>query len=264
MMGGMSSAEPGDDPVAPGHLKSRGDGAARAAQADAAARGGLEAPGNLGPRGSLEPRGSLTPLGQLRASHQDRDRVVEVLRVAAGDGRLTPEELDERLEAALTARTYAELAVLTNDLPASPGAPVAVTAPSPKDSVRIDCASGRARRDGRWVVPRRIEVRVTSGEVRLDFTEAVITQPSLQIDAEVRSGRLKLVTKPGIVVDTDDVAVRSGHVVVRAPWSADVPVTLRIDVSGKVGSGQLIARPPNRTFWQWLTRRPPAWAAARP
>jgi hypothetical protein len=261
MLGGMSSAGPGDDPAPPGHLNSRGDGAAGAARADAEAHGGPAAPGDL------EPRGGVTALGQLRASHQDRDRVVEVLRVAAGDGRLTPEELDERLEAALTARTYAELAVLTTDLPASPaspGAPAAVTAARPKDSVRIDCTSGSARRDGRWVVPRRMEVRVTSGEVRLDFTEAVITQPCLQIDAEVRSGRLKLVTKPGIVVDTDDVAVRSGHVVVRAPWSDDVPVTLRIDVSGKVGSGHLTARPPNRTFWQWLTRRPPAWAAAPP
>jgi hypothetical protein len=255
-MGGMSSAGSADDPVAPGGLKSRGDGAARA---DAEARGGLEA------RGDLETRGGPSALGQLRASHQDRDRVVEVLRVAAGDGRLTPEELDERLEAALTARTYAELAVLTTDLPGlGQLAPAAVMPAKPKDSVRIDCTSGSARRDGRWVVPHRIEVRVTSGEVRLDFTEAVITQPSLRIDAEVRSGRLKLITKPGIVVDADDVAVRSGHVVVKAPWGADVPVTLRIDVSGKVGSGHLKAHPPRRTFWRWLTRRPPAWAAALP
>ena len=64
----------------------------------------------------------------LRASHVDRDRVVELLRVAAGDGRLTAEELDERLEAALTARTCGELAALTTDLPAvpdsAPGPPV--------------------------------------------------------------------------------------------------------------------------------------------
>ena len=67
--------------------------------------------------------------GELRASHEDRDRVVEVLRAAAGDGRLTAEELDERLDAALTARTYRELAVLTTDLPAVPGA--AATGPAP-------------------------------------------------------------------------------------------------------------------------------------
>src|ERR1700729_4540886 len=57
--------------------------------------------------------------GTLRASHADRDLVVEQLRVAAGDGRLSPEELDERLELALTARTYAELATLGADLPAT-------------------------------------------------------------------------------------------------------------------------------------------------
>jgi hypothetical protein len=57
----------------------------------------------------------------MRASHEDRDRTVDVLRVAAGDGRLTLEELDERLEAALSARTVGELAVLTADLPAVVG-----------------------------------------------------------------------------------------------------------------------------------------------
>src|SRR5438477_12023748 len=92
--------------------------------------------------------------GELRASHEDRDRVAELLRVAAGDGRLTAEELDHRLEKALTARTYGELAGLTRDLPAIGGMPAAGHAVQPKDIVRIDCTSGSARRDGRWVVPR--------------------------------------------------------------------------------------------------------------
>src|SRR6516165_138655 len=190
--------------------------------------------------------------GDLRASHEDRDQVVEVLRVAAGDGRLTAEELDERLEAGLTARTHAELAVLTRDLPAGPGlAPAA-----PKDLVRIDLRSGHTKREGRWLVPRQMQVRVTSGHARLDFTQAVISGRSLHIDADVRSGSLTLLTKPGVVVDTDDVAVRSGHVKIRAPWGPDVPVILQVTVSGKVGSGHIVARPPRRTLWQWLLRRP--------
>ncbi len=197
--------------------------------------------------------------GQLRASHEDRDRVVEILRVAAGDGRLTADELDERLEAALTARTVGELAALTSDLPAA-GAPAAVAVPEPKDVARIQCTSGSAQRNGPWVVPRRMEVRVSSGSVRLDFTEAVISHPVLQIDADVQSGTLKLVTKPGIVVDTDDVAVRSGTAKVRAPWGSDVPALLRIEVSGRVGSGSIVARPPRRTFWEWLLRRPRRFA----
>ncbi len=199
--------------------------------------------------------GSEVARSELRASHEDRDRVVELLRVSAGDGRLTAEELDERLELALSARTYGELAKLVSDLPAA-GSGASVPAPRVKDVVRIECGSGHAKRDGRWVVPQRIEARVSSGHVKLDFTQAVITQRTLQLDAEVRSGHMILITKPGIVVDTDDVAVRSGHVKVRAPWGPDVPELLRIEVAGKVGSGHFVARPPRRTFWQWLTRQP--------
>jgi Domain of unknown function (DUF1707) len=206
-----------------------------------------------------EPGSEMVPRSELRASYDDRDRVVELLRVSAGDGRLTAEELDERIELAMTARTYGELAKLVADLPASGSAPSA-QAVAPKELVRIDCRSGQAKREGRWVVPQRLEVRVSSGHARLDFTDAVIIQPTLRLDVEVRSGHVTLITKPGIVVDADDVAVRSGHVKVRAPWGPEVPVLLRITVVGKVGSGHFIARPPYRTFWQWLTRQPRQYA----
>lgn len=194
---------------------------------------------------------------QLRASHEDRDRVIEVLRVAAGDGRLTPAELDERIEIAFSARTYGELAALTSDLPAAG----AVAAPSaPKDIVRIECRSGNTGRGGRWVVPRRMELRVRSGNVTLDFTEAIITQPVLAVDAEIRSGNLLIITKPGIGVDTDEMQVRSGNIKVRAPWGPEVPVTLRIAIAGQVRSGNIMVRPPRRTFWQWLLRKPRPYA----
>jgi len=90
----------------------------------------------------------------------------------------------------------------------------------------------------------------------------VITQPSLKLDIDVSSGHVRLVTKPGIVVDADDVAIRSGHVQVRAPWGSDVPVQLRIEVTGKVGSGHFLAGPRPRTFWEWLTRKPKPYAIA--
>jgi hypothetical protein len=98
---------------------------------------------------------------------------------------------------------------------------------------------------------------VHSGSVRLDFTEAVITQGTLGIDIELNSGSLTMITRPGIVVDADDVAVGGGTVRVRPP--GDVPTLLTIQVSGRVGSGSVTARPPRpprRTFWQWLLRRP--------
>ena len=85
---------------------------------------------------------------ELRASHEDRDRVVELLRVSAGDGRLTADELDERLELALTARTYGELARLVADLPAT-GSAVSAPAPRAKEVMRIDCGSGHTVKNER-------------------------------------------------------------------------------------------------------------------
>jgi hypothetical protein len=191
----------------------------------------------------------------LRASHEDRDRVVDVLRVAAGDGRLSAEELDQRIELALTARTYGELSALVADLPT--GQPGAAAAPKPKDVLRIDRFGSNARRDGRWVLPQRIEVRVTGGNVTLDFTEAVITLPSLQISAVVAGGNLIVITKPGVVVDTDEVMVAGGNVKARERRGAEVPVLLRVEITGKVVGGNIIVRmprPSRRTFSQWLRR----------
>jgi hypothetical protein len=210
-----------------------------------------------------EPGGEVAR-SELRASHEDRDRVVELLRVSAGDGRLTAEELDERLEQAMTARTYGELARLVADLPAAGTAVSPATAPQVKDVVRIDTRSGHVRRVERWVVPQRMEVKVTSGSVLLDFTQAVISQSTLKLDVDVHSGHVKLLTRPGIEVDADDVAIRSGHVRVKAPWGSEGPVDLHIMVTGRVGSGHFVARPRYRNFWQWLTRQPkPYMVAAR-
>lgn len=185
----------------------------------------------------------------MRASHEDRDRVVDLLRVAAGDGRLTSDELDERLERALAARTYGELAALTEDLPAGRGA---APAADPKKVLTIQRAGTHVRRDGSWVVPERIELRVTAGNVLLDFTQAVIALPSLQIDALVRGGNLTLITRPGIVVDTDEVAIIGGRVILREPPAPSVPVLLSVNVSGKVIGGNVRLRPPKpprRTLW---------------
>jgi hypothetical protein len=68
-------------------------------------------------------------MSELRASDADRERVAERLRAAAGEGRLTAEELEERLERALTARTEGELVPLVADLPSAPAsAPTATPA----------------------------------------------------------------------------------------------------------------------------------------
>jgi len=69
--------------------------------------------------------------GRWRASHADREQVVGTLKAAFVQGRLTADELDERVGQALAARTYAELAALTTDLPVDP-APARQPAPAPQ------------------------------------------------------------------------------------------------------------------------------------
>jgi hypothetical protein len=69
----------------------------------------------------------------MRASDADRQAVVDRLRGAHDDGRLTLHEFDERTAAAYTARTYADLLLLTADLPDAttpPAVPHAVPSPS--------------------------------------------------------------------------------------------------------------------------------------
>jgi hypothetical protein len=204
------------------------------------------------PSGDAVARPDPVPAPGIRVSHADRDRVVEVLRDAAGDGRLTGDELDERVEAALAARTGSDLAALTADLPAPPAEPGS----QPKDLVKINQRFGNIDRTGRWVVPKRMEIKVTAGDVKLDFTEAVITSGTLHIEVDLGFGaELVLVTKPGIVVLTDDLTMRMGDVKVRDPHTdSDGPVILSIDVSGRLRGGDIKVRRQRRSPGQWLRR----------
>ena len=58
--------------------------------------------------------------GRLRASHADREHVIDVLKAAFVQGRLTKDELDARAGRTFAARTYTDLAALSADLPAGP------------------------------------------------------------------------------------------------------------------------------------------------
>jgi hypothetical protein len=217
--------------------------------------------------GEISPTGKLAGPGsspELRASHADRDRVVDVLRIAAGDGLLNSDELDERLEVALSARTVNELAALTADLPpiSSDGGLAAVEV---KDVVRIEQVhSGPIERAGRWVVPRRLELAVTFCEVTLDFTDAVITHDTLRLDLSMIGKTLTLVTRPGVVVDSDGLQLVHSRVKYRQPSTgSDTPVTLRVELVGQKAHGSVVVRPPRRTFGQWLLRRPASTSVGR-
>lgn len=178
----------------------------------------------------------------LRASHADRDRVVDMLSGAAGDGRITAEELDERVAAALSARTLGELAALTADLPDAAGAVPA------KDVVRIEQQGASALRADGWAVPRRMEIASAWGDVTLDFSRAEITHDTLRIDVDMRGGTLRLITRPGVVVDADALVIGYGKTKVRSAGDPGVPAVLRVEIHGRLSLGCLEVRPPRRWF----------------
>jgi hypothetical protein len=182
--------------------------------------------------------GELMSTTALRASHADRDRVVETLTGAAGDGRLTAEELDERVEAALTARTMGELAVLTADLPVTQDAVRADV----RDVVRIEQHGASTRRGDGWVVPRRMEIQSKLGDVILDFTRAVITHGTLRIDLDMHLGKLRLLIPQGIAVDTDSLAFNFGKIKTRGSADTGAPVDLRIEIVGQIRLGNVQVR----------------------
>jgi Domain of unknown function (DUF1707) len=66
--------------------------------------------------------GTAAGRGHLRAAHADREHVIDLLKAAFVQDRLTKDALDARTGQALTARTYAELGALTADIPAAPPA----------------------------------------------------------------------------------------------------------------------------------------------
>src|SRR4029077_8982079 len=66
----------------------------------------------------------------VRISDTDRDRAAEVLREAHAQGRITVDELDERLTSVYSAKTFAELTPVTRDLPATPDPAATAGAPA--------------------------------------------------------------------------------------------------------------------------------------
>jgi hypothetical protein len=101
-----------------------------------------------------------------RASDAEREQVVGRLRDASSEGRLTLEELADRTALAYTARSHAELAPLTDDLPAS-------LAPSRRKPVRwMGAVIGEVKRTGRWRIRDNTHVVMGIGDCHLDLRTA--------------------------------------------------------------------------------------------
>ncbi|WP_277500392.1 MULTISPECIES: DUF1707 domain-containing protein [unclassified Nocardioides] len=166
---------------------------------------------------------------QLRISDADRHKVADLLRDAAGEGRLEPDELDERLEAAYGAKIYADLVPLLADLPgeaptggglAVPGAaapsPVSFTkstggAPVPADHYAVSVAvmSGVSRK-GVWEVGPTHNAFALMGGVELDLREARFASREVVIIANALMGGVDITVNAWTRVVIDGVGIMGG------------------------------------------------------
>ncbi len=104
---------------------------------------------------------------EKRASDAEREQVVVRLRDASAEGRLTLEELADRTALAYRAQSHAELAPLTEDLPATP------PPSSRRKPVRwLGTVIGEVNRSGRWRIDDNTHVVMGIGDCRLDLRAA--------------------------------------------------------------------------------------------
>ena len=127
---------------------------------------------------------------RLRISDADRHRVAELLREAAGEGRLDIEELDERLEAAYSAKTYGDLVPLTADLPLGATQPPQGARPMASvpgvPAVRYDSSvaiMGGTSRKGVWEVGPTHTAFALMGGVDIDLRQARFTSRETVVHA---------------------------------------------------------------------------------
>jgi len=160
---------------------------------------------------------------RLRISDADRHQVAEVLRQAAGEGRIDLHELDERLEATYQAKTYGDLVPITADLPtrttgALPvvppaGAPVVQPAgggasmvPATTYNSSVSFMSDCTRR-GVWRIPEEHTAFSMMGSVTLDLREALFEAREVTITAVAIMAGIDVVVNPHTQVIVDGIGI---------------------------------------------------------
>ena len=159
------------------------------------------------PMGEIENRPPDPSL--LRISDDDRQKVAEVLREAAGEGRIDLDELDERLELTWHAKTYADLVPITADLhlPAHPQ-PASAPVPRPSHVPAVEHASSTAimaecKRQGIWSVPEHHSAFALMGSVVVDLRQAQLSARHTQINASSIMGEVKIIVPADMHVVVD-------------------------------------------------------------
>lgn len=176
----------------------------------------------------------MTDAPRIRIGDRERDHVAEALRVAAGEGRIEPDELDDRLEAAYRARYHDDLVPLLDDLPSrfspqppvspvspvspalpgSPGSAGFATSPVPLGSpglAPVSWYSGYLRsssvlfrsleRTGVWGMAQRHYAVAVGGYLLLDLREARFPSQFVRIEVTNVFGTVEVIVHPGTAVD---------------------------------------------------------------
>ena len=146
---------------------------------------------------------------ELRVSDADREAAVVRLREAGGEGRLTLEELAERVERADGARTRGELDALTADLPDVPSARAYPDAPT-KERRWVVAIMGGEERKGRWRPARRTNALSIMGGVDIDLREAELADGA-EILATAVMGAVTITVPPGVSVEMSGFALMGGN-----------------------------------------------------
>ena len=168
------------------------------------------------------------PVPPLRASDAERDAAMDALRDGAAEGRLTFEELTDRLGAAATAVTRDDLVALVADLPSDArpagGAPDAWRAPAPAATPRTPsrraAVVGDVVQEGPWRVPYVSRWSTVLGDITIDLREGVVAHSRIEIETTAVLGDITLVVPEGVRVE---VRARAALGRVRQEAGADAP-----------------------------------------
>jgi hypothetical protein len=159
---------------------------------------------------------------QLRVSDTERETVAEQLRVAAGDGRLDLDELEDRITAVYSAKTYAELEPITRDLPAATTVRGTAGLPTPatRGRWRVGLKPGRTKTvvfmggsesKGKWVVPKNYKALAWMGGIELDLRDADFEAMEVTINASCWMAGISIIVPEGLNVHVHGVGFMGAY-----------------------------------------------------